>query len=237
MNDRDERRGDRGSRVQTFGRENAADFADGSKARSLFTILDLLLAQYQEAKTEQTPTYVSKETLFDALSLDLKNIARTARDIEKSENGFAAAYRIPENVAESAVLTHADAVLKRLEDQAGDAAAVTAAKAALRARFIAYELPADFVTQLRADRQAIEDANKLNQKETLDGVGSTRRIGELLGQINAVVSGLDAIMYNKYTRRPEKLRAWQSASHVERAPQREKKAATTTPTPAVVLTQ
>jgi hypothetical protein len=32
-------------------------------------------------------------------------------------------------------------------------------------------------------------------------------------------------MHNKYTRQPEKLRAWQSASHVERAPQREKKAA------------
>lgn len=35
------------------------------------------------------------------------------------------------------------------------------------------------------------------------------------------------VMYNKYTRQPEKLRAWQSASHVERVPQREKK-----PTPA-----
>src|SRR6478735_1237195 len=113
MNDRDERRGDRGSRVQTFGRENAADIADGSKAKILFTDLDALLTQLQDAKTEQMPTFVSKETLFDALTLDLKNIARTARDIEKGENGFAAAYRIPENVAESAVLTHADAVLKR----------------------------------------------------------------------------------------------------------------------------
>ncbi len=35
----------------------------------------------------------------------------------------------------------------------------------------------------------------------------------------------DAIMQNKYARIPEKLRAWQSASHIERAPQREKKPA------------
>jgi len=48
-------------------------------------------------------------------------------------------------------------------------------------------------------------------------------VGELLGQINDTIIGLDAIMYNKYTRQPEKLRAWQSASHVERSPQREKK--------------
>jgi len=32
-------------------------------------------------------------------------------------------------------------------------------------------------------------------------------------------------MHNKYARHPEKLRAWQSASRVERAPQREKKPA------------
>ena len=36
------------------------------------------------------------------------------------------------------------------------------------------------------------------------------------------VTYLDAIMHNKYARNPDKLRAWQSASHVERAPQREK---------------
>ncbi len=44
---------------------------------------------------------------------------------------------------------------------------------------------------------------------------------------------LDAIMNNKYARQSEKLRAWQTASHVERAPQREKKPAPTpAPTPA-----
>ncbi len=37
-----------------------------------------------------------------------------------------------------------------------------------------------------------------------------------------VVNYLDAIMNNKYARVPEKLRAWQSASHVERPAQREK---------------
>ena len=42
---------------------------------------------------------------------------------------------------------------------------------------------------------------------------------------------LDAIMHNKYARQPEKLRAWQSASHIERAPQREKKAPANASTP------
>jgi hypothetical protein len=38
-------------------------------------------------------------------------------------------------------------------------------------------------------------------------------------------------MHNKYTRVPDKLRAWKSASHVERAPQREKKPEAPTPAP------
>jgi len=227
MNDRDQRRYERATRVQTFGQDNAADFANGSKAQTLFASLDDLIGKLDGAKAEQSPTRVSKETLLDSLLLDLKNISRTARSIELTENGFAAPYRIPDNPAESAITTHADSVLTRLEDQPADSAAVKTAKAALRARFVAYELPADFVTSLRADRKAIADANKANQSETQDGVENTKLIGELLGDVNDVITELDAIMYNKYTRQPEKLRAWQSASHVERAPQREKK-----PTPA-----
>jgi hypothetical protein len=42
-------------------------------------------------------------------------------------------------------------------------------------------------------------------------------------QTNDELTELDAIMHYKYTRQPEKLRAWQRASHVEHAPQREKK--------------
>ena len=40
-------------------------------------------------------------------------------------------------------------------------------------------------------------------------------------------------MHNKYARNPDKLRAWESASHIECAPQREKKPAggTTPPKP------
>ena len=174
------------------------------------------------------PNRVSKTTLLDALAIDLQNIARTARRMAQKENGFAAPYRIPDNTSEAAVITHTDTVLQKLEDQPADAAAVKTAKAALRVRFTDYELPADFVTHLRADRNAITQANKNNQGEVLGGVENTELIGELLGEINDEISELDAIMHNKYTRQPDKLRGWQSASHVERAPQRAK---TPTPTP------
>lgn len=232
MNDRDQRRYDRLTRIQTFGVQNAADFAAGSKARTHFANLDPLIVELDGAKAGQAPTRVSKETLLDALVIDFKNIARTARSIEITENGFAAPYRLPDNPSEAAITTHADALLQRLEDQATDSTPVKTAKAALRARFVAYELDADFVADLRADRKAIADANRNNQAETQEGVENTGLIGELLARSNNEVRELDAIMHNKYTRQPEKLRAWKSASHVERAPQREKKPAPAkTPTP------
>lgn len=232
MNDRDQRRYDRLPRVQTFGRENSGDFAAGSKANILFGRIDQHIKALDDAKAGQTPARVSKSTLLDALLLDFKNIARTARAIALTENSFAAPYRIPDNPSESAITTHADALLKILEDnnapvaEGGDTPAQKTAKAALRARFIAYELPVDFVEDLRTDREAIREANKHNQGETQGGVENTQAIGQILGLAAKDAQELDTIMRNKYARNAAKLAAWESASHVERAPQREKKPAT-----------
>jgi hypothetical protein len=226
MNDRDQRRYDRLTNVQTFGRANAADFEPGAKALIHFGNVDDLISGIDRAKAGQKPTRVSKETLLDALTLDLQNIARTARAIELTSPSFAAPYRIPDNPSEAAITTHADAVLLLLEEQPNDSAAIKTAKAALRARFITYDLPSDFVADLRASRQAVTEANQHNQDEVQEGVENTALIGALLGRGRDEVTELNAIMYNKYTRQPEKLRAWQSASRVERAPQREKRSVT-----------
>jgi hypothetical protein len=229
MNDRDQRRYDRLTPVQTFGRENSGEFATGSKAKTHFAAIDGLIVELDDAKASQQPARVSKQTLLEALTLDFKDIARTARAIALTENGFATPYRVPDNPSEAATVTHADALLARLEDnnapvaEGGDTPEQKTAKAALRAKFIAYEMAADFVENLSADRKAIADANKLNQGETQEGVENTALIGQLLEKAGKEVTELDAIVHNKYSRHPEKRRGWQSASRIERAPQREKK--------------
>ena len=230
MNDRNIRLADRASRVQTFGIQNTADFAAGSKAQTHFTHINDLLTKLDQAKAGQVPGRASKAALFHALDQDLVNLSRTARQIEKSENGFAAPFRLPGNTSDAAVLGHTDAVLAVLEDQPADDDATKAKKAALRTRFIEYELPAGFVAHLRADRDAIAAADQHNQSENLEGVENTRLIDELLRQINDEVAGLDAIMHNKYTGQPEKLAAWMSASHVERSLRHKQTDAAATPT-------
>ncbi len=239
MEDRDERRFDRGTRVQTFVEENSADFSGNQIVAEELGKLDGYIDDINAARVGQTPNRVSKSTLRDALKLDLQNVARTARSIElrDNENGFATCYRLPNVPTEKAVTTLADAVLARLEDQEKDSAATKTAKTALRARFTSYGLPADFVAHIRTDRNAITEATKHNQTENFDGVENTQLISELLEKVSETVMHLDAVARNVYSRQPEKLKAWLSASHVERTPQREKKTEAAAAKPAASAPQ
>lgn len=98
-------------------------------------------------------------------------------------------------------------------------------KPGVAAKFIAHELPAEFVTHLVDDRQAIVDAQDVQEGGDTSGVASTAAVGRLIRAGVKEVTYLDAIMWNKYTRNPDKLRAWRSASTTERAPRPAKKAA------------
>jgi hypothetical protein len=212
MNDRETRRYQMFGRVQTFGKNNTTDFAAGGEAAKRFTNLGKIIKDLDAAKATQQPgTATAKDVLLDALRLDLQNIARTARAMEQDEPGFAAKYRVPES--HSDLLTAADAIIIELK------------KAGVAAKFIAQELPADFVQHLVDDRQTIDDAQDAEESDDSEGVESTAAIGRLIREGMKEVNYLNAIMHNKYSRNAEKLRAWQSASHIERAPQREKKPA------------
>jgi hypothetical protein len=220
MDDRNIRRLTRATRVQTFGRVNAADFTPGSRATELFGDLDPILAEFTSARVGQLRGPVGKRVLLDALATDFKDIARTARAIKLDDSTFSDAdYRHPLTFVETPITTHADALLKLLEDNTtgSDTPAQLTAKAVLRGRFIAYELPTGFVEDLRADRDALDTCNSGKHSDTLEGVESTSTIDTLLGQAQAVITRLDAAIQNKYSRDPDKLTAWKSASRTERA--------------------
>ena len=232
MNDRDQLREDRLTRVQTFGTENTADFAAGSKGKILFGRIDKHLADLVLAKTGQVPGRASKATLLDALWLDYKAIARTSRSIGQTEPaGFSADYAMPDDFTEAKIKTHAEKLLRLLEEQPTDTAVQKAAKAALVAKFIEWEIAADFVEDLRADYDALIEANKHNQAENQEGVENTEAITQILLAAGQDVEALDTIVQNKYARQPEKLHVWQTASRVHRAPAKKKSATTPTPPP------
>jgi hypothetical protein len=91
MNDDNRRRSDRAVRLQTFGRDHAADFTAGSKASALFAEMDRLLAQLDLARVGQLRGPAAKQAILDELTADFKAIARTARAIALDDPAFAAA--------------------------------------------------------------------------------------------------------------------------------------------------
>ncbi len=235
MNDRDIRREARLQRVKIFGAENAADFVAGSEAKQDFAKLDQVLADLQTAKQQQKPVLVNKQMLREALTEDFRRIADTATKIEARAKlpGFAADYRMPDTMADTALSTHARCLLGLLADDPADTPEQLAAKAARRERFVRLEMAADFATSLKADADAFVHADARNNAESLEGVESTARITQLLAEGTELVDDLDTMMRNKYGRVPATLPAWERASRVEKNPRR-KSSETPPATPAPV---
>lgn len=232
MNDRDKRRYDSFKRVQTFGGDNAADFAAGSVAKANFDIIDQVIAGLDKAKAGQvTSANTSMDTLLNAVRLDIQNITRTAAAIDQNEPGFADKFHSPKAYNPAALLTVADAFLLQLVNQPSDSSAVKTAKTALIAKFVAHEMNANFVANLQTDRDAITDAQAAMESGSEDRVGNTAAISPLIQQGMKALNTLDAIMHNKYSTQPEKMAAWTTASHIERDPKRTNAAPTPAPTP------
>ena len=237
MNDRDILRHERLDRVNTFGIENQADLPAGCEAIDRFANVATISGKLNGSKVGQLRGPASLQTLLEAAWSDFKDIARTARAIDLDEPGFIGFYRLPGEPTASNVKTHADSLLARLEDAPADTPAQLAEKAALRAKFIGKLIPADFVEDLRADRDAIDGKNLTNTAGNLKGLESTESISVLLLEGTQEVTRLDAMMQNLYRSNPAKLHAWLAAARVERSPKRKKDDGTaaadgTTPPPA-----
>lgn len=235
MNDRELRRYDMFGRVTTFGQTNTADFATDSAATTHFDTIRKVIADLDKARASQLRDgTTSKSVLMHALRLDVQNITRTARAMDQDEPGLADKLPAPKGASDAELLTIADHILGKLVVSPDDTAPTRAAKVALVGRFVAHELPADFVQHLQDDRAAIDDAQDEIEGDEGDGVASTAAIGRLIKTGMKEVTYLDAIVHNKYARNPDTLRAWRSASHTERAPHRAKR--TSAPPPALEAT-
>lgn len=216
MDSRESRRYEMFQRVSTFGGDNAADFAVGSIAATNLASLNQVISSLGTAKAGQKPGRdTSSEVLLDAIRLDIQNITRTAAAIAQTEPGFADSFRPPAQFNPSALLTIADKFIQQLT-----------AQPALVAKFVAHEMPANFVTALQSDRAAYSADTTQRETKREGGVGNTATIGSLIAQGMKAVTTLDAIMHNKYASQADKMAAWISASHIERDAQRG-----TTPTP------
>lgn len=228
MNNRDNRRLSRAENLVIYYRNNIDDFSAVPAVAEHVGKIEKSIALVIGARADQAPNRITKSTLLDALLLDFKRIAGTARSIElrDGEIGFAVPFNKVPNRIEKDIRAHADALLKLLEDNnapvadGGDTPEQKTAKAALRARFLALGINPAFVTNLRKDRDALDEVHSHNRTEVQEGTEDTELIDAQLTLINTEVDILHPIVANIYELQPEKLHAWKRATRVERDPHR-----------------
>lgn len=190
-----------------FGGKYAAQFPDTSKAKTAFARLPALLTEIGPDDTkpgaDASPATAKKQSQIDEVRIDLLAIAKTARTIALDEPGFSAAFKMGDETQRATIQTAND-FLKEL------------AKPGVAAKFIAYDLPADFVADLQADLAAIDQSSEEQDEDKREAAGSTAEVRRLIQEGKDLLKILNTAVPNKFRDQPAILAEWQTASHVRR---------------------
>ncbi len=217
MNLRDRRRFERVIRVLSFLHEHEEDFSTASNVSKLTGSLKTHRSELEAAVASQKPERIDKRQAINSLVATCRQIASIARAIVRRDKTFVGNYKLPAPVTDITLIGHADSLLAKFELLPDDDIATQQAKTGLHTRFTGFELSPDFVETLRSQRNALRDTIEFNQIKTQTGVETTSRIGSMLDATTLDIHDLDAIMLSKYAQKPDKLKAWKSASHMETA--------------------
>jgi hypothetical protein len=145
-----------------------------------------------------------------ALREAIERIVRTARGIAEKHPGFDAKFRMPEGKNDQDFV---DAGLGMVKD---------AAPAEVKAKFLSYGMPADFIDDLLEDIAEFQETITDQSSSVGDRKAAKRLIDQTVDQGMSVKRQMDPIVRNFYHDRPDVLAEWETASHVERGPRRKK---------------
>jgi hypothetical protein len=206
-------------RVITFWKTNSADIPAGSKGATYSANLGIDRQKLVDAgATQKGGKVTAQNALLLTLDTDLQAIARTAHAIAQDVPGFDDRFAPPEHYNPGEVLATASAYLAQLAVAPSDDVATQAAKAARVTQFTDHALSATFVADLQAAVAAIGSVKDTHEAGREKGVSSTTATAQLARDGKKQVNYLDAIAQNLYKGNAEQLRAWDSASHIERDP-------------------
>ena len=210
MKDLERRRHETFLRVQVFASENAAQFPSESFAGEQFAVIKDVLEGLETHTSAQAAGLgasrqgtTSKAAARDELMRTLEAISRTARPMAATMPGLADKFRVPHNQSNQAVIAAARAF--------------AAAALPLKDEFIKRGMRPDFLDDLEADIQALEEAITHKIESRGSHVASTATIDDLIERGMRALRELDPIMRNIFADDPAKLAAWLSASRVERS--------------------
>ena len=219
MKDTERRRYEMLVRVRDFGDAHAASFPAASRGGELLTTLGQIVedlgahaAQQSASATAATALAASRSAARETLWDELEAISRTAGAFDPERPDLTERFQLPRRNRNDQVLL-------------ATARAFLAEARPLKAEFVRYELPANFIERLEAHLAAFDESVTEQNLRAQSRVAATSSIGETIERGVALVRQLDAIVKNKFRDDPAELAAWESASRTERAPRRAKPAA------------
>lgn len=213
MNDSERRRYECFIRIRQFGIDNAGDFATIPVAVTNFDVitteidfLDEEGADQQEGFGDARGATETKGTARENLREEMSDIARTARSMEYQFDGIADRFKMPRNASDQTLLATGRAFHSEATPIAAD--------------FVAYGMPANFLTELAAAADAFEATFGVQGSAIDSHVEATAEIGESVQRGMVARRILDGVVRNVYKNDPGKLAAWTSASHIEKPPKK-----------------
>jgi hypothetical protein len=201
-----------------FATANSADIPPTSKGPVYVTSLGNIYQQLVNAGATQKPISVTAQNaLITALDQKLDNMATIARAYAAIQPGFDDAFPRCAHFNPGAVLRTANVYLANLAPAQNDDAATTAAKAARVQVFVDHAMSATLVADLQQDLKNVGTVSGTHEQSREQGVLSTEQISQLVNQGKVQRDLLNALFRTVYVNSPQKLAAWNSASHVEQA--------------------
>lgn len=206
MNQSQQRQIDRLRRVAGFGSRHEKEFSATSKGHALFSeIVDLLI--HIEAlnakvmkKAAAKASAAANEVRLQELREHLEWIAGTARLIEKYNPALAGQCMAPDKRQKKALVNTARQFLAEAEP--------------LQEEFFAYEMPHDFLDDLRATIAEFEPAPIAEGQRPFTRQEADALIKDTLKRGPGIIESLDVVVRNKYRDQKAVLADWKKASRV-----------------------
>jgi hypothetical protein len=220
MNDAERRHFERAQGIDKFGIDNAADFSGITVATDNFTLIHDIVAAIESVGGElmasrgEYSSEVSQKSLArEALRAWMSQVAKTARGMVYAFPGIDEIFHMPRNRNDADLLTAARAFVTEGQPREND--------------FQAYGMPDKWPDEGHILGNAFETAMGETVGAKAEKVGKAALLEDWVLQSSRAFRILDPVVRNVYIDNVEMTAAWDSSSHLEKAPKKK----TPPPTP------
>lgn len=209
MNHHIRKRRDTFIRIKAFSLEFPEDFPNGSVEEEQTLTISDVLDEIEQAASDQTSgigktrfTYHGKGTNRIKLRDQMDDISTIADTLAYSIEGIDMLFKVPKSLPDADLISLAAAFIER----AGS----------YKAEFIRYGLKTTFINDLQTAKQEFEDSLSAPEMAGEAKVEATAKLDPAVRRGMIARNILKGVLKIKYKTNAARMRAWESASHIER---------------------